>query len=259
MMAQSSAVLESEDRSLVGADRVLGTLVELSKHPEGVSLDDLAKIMASPKPTMHRVLAALKRARLAEQDGPGHYVLGDEFVRMAFAHHESRPEEIRVRPILQALAARFGETAHYAVLDGNSVVYRAKVDPSSGAIQLTSVVGGRNPAHSTAVGKVLLADLLRTEAQVRSWVTANPLVRRTPNTIVSATALHQELDKIRCQGYAVDDQVIDLGVNCLAVPAFLNSLTTPSGAFSVSAVAYRTKVERLVENLLSIVELTRRK
>src|SRR5690625_5517434 len=81
------------DRRLVGSDRVLAVLVELSRHPAGIGLEDLARIVDSPKSSVHRALASLRRAELAEQDGRGHYVLGDEFVRMAFSHHEARPED----------------------------------------------------------------------------------------------------------------------------------------------------------------------
>src|SRR6476660_2159968 len=137
---------------IVGSDRVLAVLRELACHPDGVRLEELTRVIGSPKPTVHRALRALRRAGLADQDARGHYVLGDEFLRMAFAHHEARPEHVRIRPVLDALARRFGETVHYAVLDGRDVVYRAKVDPPSGAVRLTSTVGGRNPTHATAVG-----------------------------------------------------------------------------------------------------------
>lgn len=116
---------------LVGSDRVLAVLRELARYPDGVGLEELTRTVGSPKPTVHRALGALRRAGLADQDTRGHYLLGDEFVRMAFAHHEARPEPVRLRPLLEALAARFGETAHYAILDGREVVYRAKVDPPS--------------------------------------------------------------------------------------------------------------------------------
>src|SRR3954468_10869575 len=142
---------------LVGSDRVLAVLKELARYPDGVGLEELTRVIGSPKPTVHRALRALRRAGLADQDTRGHYLLGDEFLRMAFAHHEARPEHIRVRPLLETLAGRFGETAHSAVLDGREVVYRAKVDPPTGAVRLTSTIGGRNPAHATAVGKLLLA------------------------------------------------------------------------------------------------------
>ncbi|MFD0477540.1 IclR family transcriptional regulator [Nonomuraea thailandensis] len=157
---------------LVGSDRVLAVLAELARHPDGIGLEEMARAVASPKPTVHRALAALRRAGFAAQHGHGRYVLGDEFLRMAFAHHEARPDHVRVMPVLRALCERHGETAHYAVLDGHSVVYRSKLDPATGAVRLSSVVGGRNPAHCTAVGKVLLADALRTEDEVRAWAGA---------------------------------------------------------------------------------------
>jgi IclR family transcriptional regulator, acetate operon repressor len=235
---------------LVGADRVLAVLVELSRHGDGIGLDELARTVASPKSSVHRALSSLRRAGLASQDGRGRYVLGDEFLRMAFAFHEARPDHVRVRPALAALVDRFGETAHYAVLDGPDVVYRAKVDPSEGAVRLSSVVGGRNPAHSTAVGKLLLSyrlpDLDAVRAWAGVWAGDQPLRRRTPKTATTAEELHAALEEVRAHGYAVDDQEDEVGVNCLAVPVFLTSPAEPSGAVSVSALTYRTAVPDLV-------------
>ncbi len=238
---------------LVGSDRVLAVLVELARHPAGVGLEQLARTFASPKPTVHRALASLRRAGLATQDGPGNYVLGDEFLRLAFSNHEARPEHVRVQPVLQTLADRFQETAHYAVLDGRSVVYRAKVDPSVGAIKLTSVVGGRNPAHCTAIGKLLLSYALPDDAAVRAWVAAGrPLERRTARTLVGAASLTAELARIRGQGYATEAQENEVGISCLAVPVFLMSTSVPVGAISISALDYRTPLASLVEALPEI-------
>ena len=176
------------DLRLVGSDRVLAVLAELARHPDGIGLDDMSRAVDSPKPTVHRALASLRRAGFARQDGHGRYLLGDELLRLAFAHHEARPEHLRVRGALTALAAEFGETAHYAVLDGHHVVYRAKVDPAVGAMKLTSTVGGRNTAHSTAVGKLLLSYRLTDQAAVRAWVAEAAPPRRTKNTLVTASS-----------------------------------------------------------------------
>jgi IclR family transcriptional regulator, acetate operon repressor len=246
---------ETAETRLVGADRVLAVLAELARHPEGIGLDDMTRAMASPKPTVHRALAALRRAGFAARDGHGRYVLGDEFLRLAFTHHEARPDHVRVLPVLTALCERYGETAHYATLDGRSVVYRSKLDPPTGAVRLSSMVGGRNPAHTTAVGKLLLADVLRTEEAVRTWVGDRPLTALTDRSIDSAEKLHAELVRVREQGYATDDQENDPGVNCLAVPMFLTSATSPSGAVSISALAYRTPLARLVDDLPAILAL----
>ncbi|MFL5644742.1 MAG: IclR family transcriptional regulator [Chloroflexota bacterium] len=232
---------------LVGADRVLAVLKELALHVDGATLDELTRAMGSPKPTVHRALAALRRAGFAHQDSGGRYLVGDELLRLAFANHEARPDSVRVRPGLEQLAERFGETAHFAVLDGREVVYRAKVDPPAGGVRLTSVIGGRNPAHCTGVGKLLLADALPTLDAVKSWVGDKPLVTRTPNSIRSATALHRALEEIRAQGFATDDNENEVGINCVAVPVHLTSPTIPSGAVSVSALAYRTPLRDLVD------------
>ncbi|MFC7530857.1 IclR family transcriptional regulator [Actinoplanes sp. GCM10030250] len=242
---------EQEDR-LVGSDRVLAVLAELARHPDGIGLDEMARAVASAKPTVHRALASLRRAGFAGRDGYGRYVLGDEFLRLAFAHHEARPDHVRVMPILRALCDRYGETVHYATLDGRSVVYRSKLDPSVGAVRLTSVIGGRNPAHCTAVGKVLLAGLLRDEQAVRDWIGDQPLVRRTERSAGTAEELHAELEKARANGYAVDDQENEPGVNCLAVPVHLTSPTVPSGAISISGLAYRIPVRKLADDLPAI-------
>jgi DNA-binding IclR family transcriptional regulator len=97
------------------------------------------------------------------------------------------------------------------------------------------------------VGKVLLAAELPDLDAVRRWVAdAGPLVRRTDRTVADAEALHSTLEHVRDRGYAVDDQENEPGINCLAVPAWLGPPTRPSGAVSVSAVAYRTPLSRLV-------------
>lgn len=230
------------ETKLVGADRVIAVLTELATHPQGVTLDELAGILNSPKPTVHRALATLRRAGLADLVERGVYVLGDEFLRLAFRNLEGRPETARVQPLLEELATRFGETAHYAVLDGTDIVYRAKMDPPQGAVRLTSSIGGRNPAYRTAVGKVLLSG--QSDALDRFDF---PLERRTPHTLVTRAQLQTELDATRERGYGVDDEENEVGVSCLAIPVRLGGASVASGAISISAVTFRTPLQALVD------------
>lgn len=245
-MAQ--APTESGDSArLVGSDRVLAVLIQLAQMPAGASLDELAQSIGDAKPTVHRALAALTRAGLASKQSRGRYILGDAFLRLAFTHAEARPEGIRVRPLLAALADRFGETAHYAVLDGETVVYRAKQDPGGGAVRLTSMIGGTNPAHSTGVGKALLAERLLDLAAVVDWKGARELEGRTPNTATTAEDLFERLSTTRERGFAVDDQENEAGINCVAFAISLGSPAVATGAVSVSALAYRTPLATLVD------------
>ena len=248
----------SEAPQLTGADRVLATLKTLAGHSSGVSLDALSRELGAPKSSIHRALAALRRAGFAEQDERGRYRLGSELVRIAFDYHERRDEVDLVRPVLAALSEWLLETAHYAQLEGAEVVYLAKIEPRGRAITMSSRIGGRNPAHSTGVGKALLAHLLPDDDAVRDFVDRyGPLERRTKNTLVSARALAEDLRAGRERGYALDREESELGVNCIAFPLFLGSGRNPSGALSVSAVALRTDVRRLeaaAEGIRSTIE-----
>ena len=244
-------------KGTVGAGRVLKVLIALAEEPDGLRLEEMAVRLDSPKPTVHRALATLRRVALAAQLGDGTYVLGDEFLRLAFTYQEHRSSATRIEPVLREISAVFDETAHYAVLDGHDVVYHAKRDPAAGAIRLSSVVGGRNPAHSTAVGKLLLAYQYPDTASLHDWCADHTLVAKTPNTVVEFDLLASVLADIRRDGYATEDQESEMGVNCLAVPIFLDSSDVPTGAVSVSGLTFRTPLARLVDGLETVRDVIR--
>lgn len=246
-----------DERRLVGSDRVLAVLIELGNRPHGATLEELAQAVRSPKSTVHRALSSLRRSGLAAQAGRGTYVLGDEYFRLAFLNYSERPDATRITPVLRELSRLYQETAHYAVLDGAEVVYRAKTDPPGGAVRLTSVVGGRNPAYRTAVGKLLLSFRVHTENELRELVGEGPLERRTPQTVIDVGDLWDELRSARERGYAVDNQENEVGVNCVAVPVFMDPGSEPTGAVSVSALAFRRPLKALladVEQISRIVQ-----
>lgn len=248
----------AEEQRLVGSDRVLAVLIELGNRPHGASLEDLAQAVRSPKSTVHRALSSLRRSGLAAQIGRGTYALGDEYFRLAFLSFSERPDANRITPALQELSRRYQETAHYAVLDGTEVVYRAKTDAPGGAVRLTSVIGGRNPAYRTAVGKLLLSFRVQTEDGLRALVGDGPLERRTPQTLTDVKELWEELRKTRDRGYAVDDQENEIGVNCVAVPVFMNPGVQPTGAVSVSALAFRRPLQSLIDDVHEISLIAQR-
>jgi DNA-binding IclR family transcriptional regulator len=233
-----------------GADRVLGVFKSLARYPSGVTLDELAEQLGSPKSSVHRALATLRRAGLAEQDRDGRYRFGMEALRLAFAYYEGLDERVLVQPALDALAERFGETAHYAHLERGEVVYVAKVmRHDQDGVRLGSRVGGRNPAHCTGVGKLLLAYALPDAAAVEAYAAAHPLVARTPATLVTPEALHADLEDVRRRGYSIDREENEAGVGCVALPVFLGPGPQPSGAVSVTTIMRRTPLETLLERV----------
>jgi IclR family transcriptional regulator, acetate operon repressor len=231
-----------------GSDRVLAVLRNLGDYPRGVGLEQLARDVDVPKSSLHRALAALCRAGFAEHDERGSYRLGLELVRIAFAYYEQLDRRRVVEPLLEALAARFGETAHYAELDGAEVVYLAKMTTRGRGAQMTSIVGGRNPAHCTGLGKALLAYELPDETAVAAYVDVHgPLVQRTERTRFETEALAADLELVRARGYALDDEESEEGINCIAFPLFLDHPAHPTGSVSVAALAHRTALAQLEE------------
>lgn len=233
---------------LAGSDRVLAVLRSLGDYPKGVGLEQLARDLDVPKSSLHRALAALCRAGFAEHHERGSYRLGLELVRIVFAYYEQLDRRRVVEPLLGALAERFGETAHYAELDGAEVVYLAKMTPPGRSAQMTSIVGGRNPAHCTGLGKALLAYELRDREAVAAYITEHgPLAKRTGRTLVDVEPLSLALDLVRARGYALDDEESEEGINCIAFPLFLDHPARPAGAVSVAALAHRTGLAQLEE------------
>ena len=244
---------------LKGADRVLAVLLELSEHPRGIDLAQLAQLMEEPKSNIHRALSALCRAGLAQRTHRGAYRLGFEALRLAFSYYEALDERELVAPLLEALAVRTGEVAHYAVLDSPDVVYIAKVEAPGRHTQMSSVVGGRNPAHCTGVGKALLAYHLTTREQVATFVSRHgPLAQRTPNSITDPEQLHEELANTRARGYSVDAEENERGIVCLGLPVFIGHSHLPRAAVSITALAARTPLNDLLNVRPSVQELIKR-
>lgn len=233
-----------------GAARVLEVLRHVAERPQGYRLGEIAAEMQAPKSSVHRALSALIAAGLVRQSSDGTYHLGYDFLRLAFRYHEEFAPHLAVAPVLQRLAEEIGETTHYGVLLGPDIVYQAKVAPSRPAFQMSSVVGGSNPAYRTGVGKALLMHHLTDPSEVAEFVAKHgPFERRTPTTLCTAEDLYAALEEGRARGYTLDLEENEVGIGCLAVPLFLDSAVMPTGAISISAVTSRTTVADLVARL----------
>lgn len=237
---------EPDGPVIESVDRALRVLQVLSRYGAGATLEELAEETGLPKSSLHRTLAALRQRGFAVSEGDGRYLLGAELLRVAFDFHERLDVRAVLRPVLEQLREQLNETVHLGVLDGADVVYLDKLE-SSHPIRLTSMVGGRNPAHATAVGKALLAWTYATDDAIRGWLKRIGSLRgRTPNTITDEQGLVREMARIRGDGYARDMEESELGVRCVAVPVFLGR-TIPDAAISVSAPRDRLPATRIRE------------
>ncbi len=239
-MATAAAPHESVDRAL----RVIELL---GSRGGGFTLEELAHETRIPKSTLHRTLGALKlRGFAAQPRSGGPYTLGVRLLSVAFGFYEQLDLRTLVHPLLVQARDAFDETVHMAVLDGAEVVYLDKVECAH-PLKLSSVVGGRNPAHATAVGKALLAWTYTDDAQLTAWIDRHaPLAARTPNTHVDPAGIAAELAEVRARGYALEFEESELGVCCIAAPIFLGR-ATPATALSVAGPKQRLPERRLRE------------
>lgn len=224
-------------------------LVELLASPaDALSVSQMAQTLDLPRATVYRLLKTLAQREWVIQE--------DKTYRLSFrltglfqgAGAQAALAE-RMTPFLQKLVNDTGETAHFAALDGDRVVYLARVD-SPHPIRMFSQVGWRGPLHATAAGKVFLAS---TEAKLLSRICDHELERFTPNTIVDIDQLRANLAQIREQGYAVDAQELIDGLTCVAVPVMSGEQIR--GAISVSGPTARVgKPEALAKLLRAAVD-----
>lgn len=226
-------------KTLIKALRILASV---AAHPEGLTLSDLSRICRLPKPTAHRVLGVLVEGGMLRLEADGGYRLGPECLVLGTAFLENLDLRDRARDILTDLVERTGETCHLGVLDGMRVVYIEKVE-SPHPIRMASRVGRTNAAHSTGIGKALLA--FSPEEQVDAII-ASGLEQRTPRTITDPSRFRNELAMVAKRGYAIDDVENEEAIRCIAAPVFDHQHAVVA-AISIAGPEYRLSLGRLVE------------
>lgn len=211
MIKKDTAHVKSIERALL--------LVEaLAVDPREHSLTELSLELGWPKSTVHGVLSTLVQYRYVEQsEETGRYRLGIRFFELGVK--VGRMWDIRsiAMPYMQKLNAELGEMVQLCTEDHGEILYLEKLD-SNHLIRIVSEIGGRLPLHCTGLGKAMLAYM--PPAKVKQIIREHGLIGYTPNTITHPAVLEKELEKIREQGYAVDEGEIMIGLCCVAAPIF---------------------------------------
>ncbi|SDG17720.1 IclR family transcriptional regulator, acetate operon repressor [Sinosporangium album] len=231
-------------------DRALDVLEALAAHGGEAGLSEIAARTGLPYGTIHRLLRTLLARGYVRQESDKRYALGSALVRLGGT--AERMVAVWAQPYLARMVEMSGETANFAVLEGDFVVYVAQV-PSPRRLRMFAEVGRRVLPHCTAVGKVLLAD--RTDAEVTALVGRTGMPRRTANTLTDLPAVLAELTAVRGRGYALDLGEEEIGVHCMAVP--VRDGARVIGAMSVSGPAERIDVldrADLAESMRGIAE-----
>lgn len=221
----------------------------LGQSPQGISIRDLSDRMRLPKGTTHRLLSSLSYFGYVRQDqNTKNYFLGFKLVELGNLLLSQLDLRKEAESFLRDLAERTGETVHLVILDGSEIVYLDKLEtePHTGGLRMASRVGSRNPAHSCAVGKVLLAYL--PAAALTKMIGEKGLPRRTGNTITDFNQFKEHMNLVRKQGYAVDDEENEEGIRCVGAPIF-DEAGRVVAAISVSGPAFRVTKKSVQEKM----------
>lgn len=229
-------------------DRALDVLEALAERGGEAGLSEIAAGTGLPYGTIHRLLRTLLARGYVRQESDRRYALGGALVRLGGV--AERMVATLAQPYLARMVELSGETANLAVLEGDFVVYVAQV-PSPRRLRMFAEVGRRVLPHSTAVGKVLMAD--RADEEVAALVGRTGMPRRTANTVTDLPGMLEELRRVRERGYAMDLGEEELGVHCMAVGVRDGGRTV--AAMSVSGPVGRIEVldrEELAEGMRKI-------
>ncbi len=229
-------------------ERTAAVLRTLGEAGRPLSPAEISGQTGIPRPTVYRLLQTLAREGFVTPVGRG-FAIGATVLWLAARRLEQLELRTVGRPVLRELRDRTGETVHLAVLEGGQVVYVEKVE-SPGPIRMASMVGRIFPAHSTALGKAMLAYLPR--EQVEEILARHGLPARTPNTITTPQRLFEELALIRARGFAIDNVENEEGIRCVGAPVF-DHTGAVAGAVSVSGSVATISLERARRELGPLV------
>lgn len=194
--------------------RATAVLAAFDERSPVLGVAEIARRSGLAKSTVHRLCGELCAVRLLERH-PAGYRLGTWLFELGELVPTHRTLSQAAQPILEDLREATHQRVHLAVLDGVDVVYVAILGGSS--LGLASRVGGRLPAHSTGVGKAILA--YSTKAVLQARIAAG-LPQLTPRTIGTPEELVREMRRIRSIGMALDVEESHPDVSCVAAPVF---------------------------------------
>lgn len=229
--------------SVVHAIRILDQF----QSGEGLSVSEISKRIGIPRATTYRLLNTFILHQILLKGEDKKYRLTLRLMELGQAALSIPTLQQIVDPFLAELTDITGETGHFSILDGYHVGYIAKKESSS-PFRMLSYIGWRGPLHATASGKILLA---YSNSDYIEKVLTQKLPAFTTKTITDPVRLKREIEKVRKEKYAVDDEELSEGLLCISVPVELGK--NQMAAISISGPKQRILQNNALEDILNIL------
>jgi IclR family transcriptional regulator, pca regulon regulatory protein len=248
----------SEDDSNPDFVRALARGLAVIESFDGVqgsaSLSEIAARAKLSRGTVRRALITLQSlGYLAEE--AGRFSLLPRALRLGYSYLSSQPLWTLARPYVEEVHAKTGETSSLAVLDNGMIVYLLRIVASS-LMHDKLTIGSRLPAYPASMGRVLLAGL--SEPELDRYLRETELKQLTPLTVIDPARLRVLIAQAREDGFAVNDQEMELGLRSIAVP-----ITAHNGAvvaaLNIGSSSVRTSYVEMEKNFLPVLREAARK
>lgn len=240
---------EKSEYLIQSVSHALDLLEQFHDEVDELGVTELSKRLQLHKNNVFRLLATLESRGYIEQNkvtenyrlGLKTLELGQTFVKQMGLLRQSRP-------VLEEVVRECNETSYVAILKDFNIIYLDVVETDL-TVRVVPRVGSRLPSYCTAAGKVQIAYF--SEEEIDEYFPTKELKPLTTNTITDREELKKELKKVAEQGYAIDDEELDVGVRCVSAP-IRDYTRRIVGALSISGPAMRLSLERLEKELIPL-------
>ena len=234
----------SEKRSghTQSVSRALSLLSKLAEESEGLNLSELARRVSLAPSTAHRLLTTLQLDQFVRFED-GRWLIGVQSFNVGSAYLRARDVSYMARPYLRMMMQETGETANLALLENSELLYVAQVECPQ-LMRALSRPGSSAPLTCSAVGKACLAFMPL--PKVKALIDEHGLKQLTFKSHTTKDSLLRDLEKIRQQGFAFDNEEHSDGLRCVASPVF-DANARPIGALSVSGPSVRISEQLMAQ------------
>jgi IclR family pca regulon transcriptional regulator len=207
-------VAPRETHFVQSLQRGLSVITAFGPSTPELSLTEVAKATGLTRAAARRFLLTLVDLGYMRQEGKL-FRLTPRVLALGYAFLSSISLPVVAEPHLEELSREVHESSSLSVLDGQDIVYVARV-PTSRIMTVAINVGTRFPAYATSMGRVLLAGL--DDRALDEHLAALELVRFTEHTVSSTDELRRLVTETRSRGYALVDEELEYGLRSLAAP-----------------------------------------
>jgi IclR family pca regulon transcriptional regulator len=241
---------ESDPDFMTSLARGLAVIQAFSPQRRVLTISQISQRTGIPRAAVRRCLHTLGKLGFVTAEEGRNFSLRPRILALGHAYLASTPLANAAQPVLRHISNTLNESSSVAILDGDEILYIARAFTSR-IMTIDLHVGSRLPAYCTSMGRVLLAHL--PSADLDGYLERAKLIQYTTNTIVSHEGLREALEAVRRDGYAINDQELEIGLRSIAVP-----IAAPDGrvvaALNVGAQAARVPVAEMRDRFLPVLK-----